>query len=226
MRHEFSAAENGRVEYLMVHLPWLTVLWSFLAKTGMLNILSIRFKLMIVTFTLLHVGPVYDFDWCNVLTRDVRSGALLATPRSCGFAALSHALRSRGVYFISYTCLDFGASLFGVLSKTFKCSLVWCVLFARFFIVLLLFVSSVCDSVALFFFVTPPSHPGCCPFAGVFRTWRVRSGRAPFFPCHGSFVGDSGVWLTTVPYGTRSFSVFFWGEGGEEKEGGSKRYGV
>ena len=38
------------------------------------------------------------------------------------------------------------------------------------------------------------------------------SGRAPFFPCQrGSFIGGCGVWLTTVPHGTRSFffGMFF-----------------
>ena len=97
MRHELTATENGRVEYLMVDLPRLTVLWSFLLFSGLLNILSIRFKLMIVTFTSLHLGLVHVCAWCNVLTRDVRSGALFATPPSCGFAALSHAIFSRGV---------------------------------------------------------------------------------------------------------------------------------
>ena len=81
----------------MVNLPWLTVLWSFLVFSGLLNIFLICFKLMIITFTSLHLGLVHVCAWCNVLTRDVRSGALFATPPSCGFAALSHAIFSRGV---------------------------------------------------------------------------------------------------------------------------------
>ena len=108
MRHELTATENGRVEFLMVNLHWLTVLWSFHVYIGMLNILSIRFKLMIVTFTLLHLGLVHVCAWCNVLTRDVRSGALFATPRSCGFAALSYALRSRGVNVVFHLSHLFG----------------------------------------------------------------------------------------------------------------------
>ena len=90
---------------------------------------------MIVTFTLLHLGPVHVCDWCTVLTRDVRSGALLATPRSCvSLLFLTHSVRAVSMWYsISHTNLDFGASLSSVLSKTLNCFLVWCVLFALFF---------------------------------------------------------------------------------------------
>ena len=69
--------------------------------------------------------------------------------------------------FISHTCLNFGASPSGVLSKTLNCSLAWCV-----------------------------SSHDCCRAHPLFLGEYQR----------GSFIGGSDVWLTTVPYGTRSFS--------------------
>ena len=98
----------------MVSLHWLIVLWSFLVYTGMLNIFSIRFKLMIVSFTLLHLGLVHVCALCNVFTCDVPSVALFATLRSCGFAALSHALRSRGVNVVFHLSHLFGLWCFSL----------------------------------------------------------------------------------------------------------------
>ena len=173
----------------MVNLPWPTVSLCSV-HVLLVNFLSVCFMLMIAAFT-----------WSSC---DVRSDASFATPWYCGFVALLSRTPFRAVsmwYCISHTCLGFCVSPFGVLSKTLNCSLVWCVLFARLSCCFRLIGMRLCGSVPSV--STHPSHPGVL---SICRTRPVWSGRTPFvFPNAGASLAVQVFWLTTVPYGARSF---------------------